>query len=578
VARLGEAWVEVEGDYRELVREGGAAISRAFDRIADDADLSALGDAVGAEGRRGADRFVRDANGRLRSSRGQFVRTGEQIGRSVGQGFNDGMRRSSSGGGRGLFGGILDDAERFLSSGFDQLFGRLTAKLTPGRLLAGTATGLASLAAKLVIFGGAAGLIVPAVNALVGLTGVLTVLPGILGAVIAPVGATAVAFIGMADAIEAIRSGDVEKINEALKDLGPNARASAFELAKIPDLLKPIRQLIQESFFGELQGDFRRFVDDLDHVFGGGLARIATLVGGLIDQLLEKLGSPAGQDFFARILELGARFVEEVGPPLLELLAAFGNMFLQTLPTAESLFTTIGNGLQRFADFIDTKVASGEFQGFLDYSKEVAGELFGIVGELVELFGVMFAQTDKEGSKFLGHIRKALEGLNQFLRSKDGKDALIALTTLAKILGATILASVNAALLFLSVLTKVAREARNAFNWVQRLQRSVPGGSIFGGSIFNLLAEGGIVTRPTRAIIGEEGPEVVVPLTKPRRARQLMQESGLVSIAQGMVPGGGDTFVTVFLGDREITDILDTRVERGLSRAGRAVDQGVRPD
>ena len=31
------------------------------------------------------------------------------------------------------------------------------------------------------------------------------------------------------------------------------------------------------------------------------------------------------------------------------------------------------------------------------------------------------------------------------------------------------------------------------------------------------LAEGGIVTRPTQAIIGEKGPEVVIPLTEQRR-------------------------------------------------------------
>ena len=31
------------------------------------------------------------------------------------------------------------------------------------------------------------------------------------------------------------------------------------------------------------------------------------------------------------------------------------------------------------------------------------------------------------------------------------------------------------------------------------------------------LAEGGIVTRPTQAIIGERGPEVVIPLTEQRK-------------------------------------------------------------
>ncbi|WP_008411597.1 phage tail tape measure protein [Streptomyces sp. SM8] len=43
-------------------------------------------------------------------------------------------------------------------------------------------------------------------------------------------------------------------------------------------------------------------------------------------------------------------------------------------------------------------------------------------------------------------------------------------------------------------------------------------------------ADGGIVTSATPALIGEAGPEVVIPLTRPRRAQQLAQQSGLVDM------------------------------------------------
>lgn len=41
------------------------------------------------------------------------------------------------------------------------------------------------------------------------------------------------------------------------------------------------------------------------------------------------------------------------------------------------------------------------------------------------------------------------------------------------------------------------------------------------------LANGAIVTRPTLALVGEAGPEAVIPLTRPARAAQLMDEAGL---------------------------------------------------
>ncbi|MDI9829681.1 phage tail tape measure protein [Streptomyces sp. KAU_LT] len=46
-------------------------------------------------------------------------------------------------------------------------------------------------------------------------------------------------------------------------------------------------------------------------------------------------------------------------------------------------------------------------------------------------------------------------------------------------------------------------------------------------------AKGGIVYGPTHALIGEAGPEVVIPLTNPKRAVQLVQQSGLLGILAG---------------------------------------------
>ncbi|WP_405759427.1 phage tail tape measure protein [Streptomyces sp. NBC_01420] len=43
-------------------------------------------------------------------------------------------------------------------------------------------------------------------------------------------------------------------------------------------------------------------------------------------------------------------------------------------------------------------------------------------------------------------------------------------------------------------------------------------------------AKGGIVLGPTHALIGEDGPEVVLPLSKPRRAMELAAKSGLLNM------------------------------------------------
>lgn len=59
----------------------------------------------------------------------------------------------------------------------------------------------------------------------------------------------------------------------------------------------------------------------------------------------------------------------------------------------------------------------------------------------------------------------------------------------------------------------------------------------------NPFADGGIVNRPTAALIGEAGREVVIPLTRPGRAVELAQQSGLIDLlaAQGALAGIGAT-------------------------------------
>jgi hypothetical protein len=61
-----------------------------------------------------------------------------------------------------------------------------------------------------------------------------------------------------------------------------------------------------------------------------------------------------------------------------------------------------------------------------------------------------------------------------------------------------------------------------------------------------MLARGAVVDSPTLALVGEAGPEVVVPLSNPKRAQELAQQSGLLSMLRG-VGRSGATLVQVWL-------------------------------
>lgn len=80
---------------------------------------------------------------------------------------------------------------------------------------------------------------------------------------------------------------------------------------------------------------------------------------------------------------------------------------------------------------------------------------------------------------------------------------------------------------------------------------------------FQQYAHGGIITTPQLALVGEGGNrEVVLPLTNPRRTRELAQQSGLMNV----LGGDGASTVVVYVGNEQ----LDSRMYRVANRNSRS--------
>lgn len=107
-------------------------------------------------------------------------------------------------------------------------------------------------------------------------------------------------------------------------------------------------------------------------------------------------------------------------------------------------------------------------------------------------------------------------------------------------------------------LTRAALQ--RAVDEARKLNSGTGGGKGHGG--FTEFGDGGIVHTPTQAIIGEDGTEVVIPLTKPSRAAQLMRQSGLANMLQAAA-----TLVQVFVGNEQ----LDARTVQIVERNNQAL-------
>jgi hypothetical protein len=82
-----------------------------------------------------------------------------------------------------------------------------------------------------------------------------------------------------------------------------------------------------------------------------------------------------------------------------------------------------------------------------------------------------------------------------------------------------------------------------------------------------MLADGGVITRPTLAWVGEDrrtAPEIVTP---ERLMRRIVREEG---------GAYGAPTIRVYIGDRELTDLVTTQVDRSMRGQAKRVEAGTR--
>ncbi|MET7720697.1 hypothetical protein [Streptomyces mirabilis] len=220
--------------------------------------------------------------------------------------------------------------------------------------------------------------------------------------------------------------------------------------------------------------------------------------------------------------------------------------FFQALPgQVYSALVSIGSFLLRAftAGFNATRSAvSGWISSTVGFFRALPGQ---VAGALASLGSFLLRNFTNAFNSARSGITSFISSAVGFFRSLPGRVA----SSLASLPGR-----------IASAFTSAAGRARTAvsglISGVVGLFRGLPGailGAIgnIGGQIIAKVksgipssvrkylpfAKGGIVYGPTHALIGEAGPEVVIPLTNPKRAAQLAHQSGLLGILASQTRG-----------------------------------------
>ena len=314
--------------------------------------------------------------------------------------------------------------------------------------------------------------------------------------------------------VGSLASGDIDGALASLGQVGADLKLAWDAIApKITETLDNLTDGRFSQFIADfvtpLVSNLQSFIDKVLPVFNSLLADAGEKLGILVDEI-----GPKVEPFLTAFYTL-------VG----DIITALGNFKSAIQPVIDILFGaasgTLGAAMDAITGFMNTIIAllNGDFTTAWNTITEtvqgVVDDVSGIIGGLVDgvaglIPGMLTAATDVGGA-LLDGIVAGVAGLANAIVSpfRDGLNAIIRALNEIRLPALTIDIS--------------AFSIPNPLHGTVLDPFGTPNIQVVGASKFQLLPEidpfnlpmlasGGIVTKPTIAMIGEAGPEAVVPL------------------------------------------------------------------
>lgn len=341
--------------------------------------------------------------------------------------------------------------------------------------------------------------------------------------------------------IEKVAVAVGEKLGRALTWLLENLPNLGGGFRAFMTVINPVGSFLLElarNLWPMLQGVMQRFIDWLRspqgmtvmqslfdtlgrvaQAVGSILAKIWPVVQGVIEAFINWLGSPAGAALIQTLLDAvgtAARILQQVFEAVWPLIQQAVQIFIDFFnsPTGQQLIKTlleaIGTVLKTLQGVFEAvwPAIQKAVQIFIDFFNSPTGQK--LIKTLTEAIGTALEAVQAIWEKAWPLIQGALE------RAKP-----IIMAALKAIEGAVWLIA-KALEIVLTLFDRLANVKRSL-----SLDYRNPRGTLEGGGTYQAHAAGGLVTRPTLSLVGEAGPELILPLTRPARTRQLLAEAGL---------------------------------------------------
>ncbi|MEU5497993.1 hypothetical protein [Streptomyces griseofuscus] len=439
---------------------------------------------------------------------------------------------------------VLVQALTPLATGIGQALGQLIAGLAPVLGVLGQA--LAQVAAALA----------PVITALV--NALLPILPPLVQAFTAIVQAV----IPLLPAVAGLVASVAPLAVLLLQILGPIVQiAAAFASWLVINAVVPIIQGVVAVLTGLITGVTAvvTFIAQLPGLIISGLSVLGSLLASFFTSLFTSIGQfvvtgfQTVVGFFTQLpgmilaglqalpgllLNLFTSAVAGIAIALLTLLAGIVFTFTELPGRIASALASLGSFLLN-AFVSGFNAAASAISSFLSSAASFFAQLPGRIGSaLAALPGRVASLFRSAGSSALSAASSAGSAVVSFFSGLPGRIASALSSVGSRIAGAFRSAAGAARSAVSSLISGVvslfsglgSRIVGAIGNVGSQIMSKIKSGLPSSVRKYLPFASGGIVYGPTHALIGEAGPEVVIPLTRPRRAAELAARSGLLAM------------------------------------------------
>lgn len=228
------------------------------------------------------------------------------------------------------------------------------------------------------------------------------------------------------------------KLNDAMANLSPNARAFVGEVLSLKGAWDDVRKSVQDKLFAGLAAEVKPLASIWFPLLKTGMGQVATGLNGIIKETVAYLKTTEAQQNVANIFKNTGLALGNMKGILRDLLAAFLDIASVGSDFLPDLATGAANAAKNFRDFVHEAKETGRLKEWMQGAMDTAGRLWQLIKNIGDIIGTVFSAIDTQGGGALNTLTNLTGKIAEFLHSAEGQDALKALgRALAAIGGAT---------------------------------------------------------------------------------------------------------------------------------------------